>query len=65
MLADTEPRQVRKARRANAHRTAAEATRIRIKRELDAAVDEAERSPMPNPADAAKGLFKGDNYWNA
>jgi TPP-dependent pyruvate/acetoin dehydrogenase alpha subunit len=41
-----------------------EATRVRIKRELDAAVDEAERSPMPNPEDAAKGLFKGDGYWS-
>jgi TPP-dependent pyruvate/acetoin dehydrogenase alpha subunit len=40
-----------------------EATRLRIKRELDTAVDEAERSPMPNGEDAAKGLFKGDGYW--
>jgi pyruvate dehydrogenase E1 component alpha subunit/2-oxoisovalerate dehydrogenase E1 component alpha subunit len=37
----------------------------RVKRELDAAVDEAERSPMPKGEDAAKGLWAGDGYWNA
>ena len=37
----------------------------RVKRELDAAVDEAERSPMPRGEDAAKGLWAGDGYWNA
>ena len=37
----------------------------RVKRELDAAVDEAERSPMPNGEDAGKGLWAGDGYWNA
>ena len=42
-----------------------ERVRVEIKRELDAAVGEAERSPMPTPSDAAKGLFKGDGYWNA
>jgi TPP-dependent pyruvate/acetoin dehydrogenase alpha subunit len=36
----------------------------RVKRELDAAVDEAERSPMPEGTDAGKGLFAGDGYWN-
>ena len=36
----------------------------RVKTEVDAAVDEAERSPMPNPADAIKGLFAGDGYWD-
>lgn len=36
----------------------------RVKRELDNAVDEAERSPMPRPEDAGRGLFAGDGYWN-
>ncbi|MCU1245837.1 MAG: dehydrogenase component [Acidobacteria bacterium] len=36
----------------------------RIKSELDVAVDEAERSPMPNPEEATKGLFAGDGYWD-
>ncbi|MEA2342246.1 MAG: hypothetical protein QOF63_415 [Thermoanaerobaculia bacterium] len=35
----------------------------RVKREVDAATDEAERSPMPNPEEAARGLFAGDGYW--
>ena len=35
----------------------------RVRREIDAAVDEAERSPMPDPNDAGKGLFGGDGYW--
>jgi TPP-dependent pyruvate/acetoin dehydrogenase alpha subunit len=35
----------------------------RTKREVDAATDEAERSPMPNPEEAARGLFAGDGYW--
>jgi TPP-dependent pyruvate/acetoin dehydrogenase alpha subunit len=35
----------------------------RAKREVDAATDEAERSPMPNPEEAALGLFAGDGYW--
>ena len=42
-----------------------ESIQQRVKKELDAAVDEAERSPMPNPSDAAKGLFKGDGYWES
>jgi TPP-dependent pyruvate/acetoin dehydrogenase alpha subunit len=37
----------------------------RAKREVDAATDEAERSPMPNPEEAALGLFAGDGYWEA
>jgi TPP-dependent pyruvate/acetoin dehydrogenase alpha subunit len=37
----------------------------RAKREVDAATDEAERSPMPNPEEAAMGLFAGDGYWEA
>jgi TPP-dependent pyruvate/acetoin dehydrogenase alpha subunit len=36
----------------------------RVKQEIDAATDEAERSPMPNPADAARGLYIEDGYWN-
>lgn len=36
----------------------------RIKRELDIAVDEAEISPMPQPHEAALGLYAGDGYWN-
>lgn len=35
----------------------------RVKREIDAATDEADRSPMPNPADAARGLYIEDGYW--
>jgi pyruvate dehydrogenase E1 component alpha subunit/2-oxoisovalerate dehydrogenase E1 component alpha subunit len=37
----------------------------RAKREVDAATDEAERSPMPRPEEASKGLFAGDGYWDA
>jgi TPP-dependent pyruvate/acetoin dehydrogenase alpha subunit len=37
----------------------------RVKREVDAATDEAERSPMPRPEEAAMGLFAGDGYWDA
>ena len=36
----------------------------RVKREIDDATDEADRSPMPNPADAARGLYIEDGYWN-
>jgi pyruvate dehydrogenase E1 component alpha subunit/2-oxoisovalerate dehydrogenase E1 component alpha subunit len=36
----------------------------RVKREVDAATDEAERSPMPRGEEAAMGLFAGDGYWN-
>ena len=35
----------------------------RVRTEIDAAVDAAERAPMPDPADAGKGLFGGDGYW--
>lgn len=41
-----------------------EAVQQRVKQELDAAVDEAERSPMPRGEDAGRGLFAGDGYWN-
>jgi pyruvate dehydrogenase E1 component alpha subunit/2-oxoisovalerate dehydrogenase E1 component alpha subunit len=37
----------------------------RVKREIDQATDEADASPMPNPSDAALGLFAGDGYWDA
>ena len=40
-----------------------DAIQARVRAEIDAAVDEAERSPMPDPADAGKGLFGGDGYW--
>jgi pyruvate dehydrogenase E1 component alpha subunit/2-oxoisovalerate dehydrogenase E1 component alpha subunit len=40
-----------------------EMAQSRAKREVDAATDEAERSPMPNPEEAALGLFAGDGYW--
>jgi len=41
-----------------------DAIQQRIKGELDVAVDEAERSPMPRPEEATKGLFAGDGYWD-
>ena len=41
-----------------------DAIQQRVRSEIDAATDEAERSPMPNADDVAKGLFKGDGYWN-
>lgn len=36
----------------------------RVKQEIDAATDEADRSPMPTPSDAAHGLYIEDGYWN-
>jgi len=36
----------------------------RVKAEVDAATDEADASPMPDPADAARGLYIEDGYWN-
>jgi pyruvate dehydrogenase E1 component alpha subunit/2-oxoisovalerate dehydrogenase E1 component alpha subunit len=36
----------------------------RVRREVDVATDEAERSPMPDPADAGRGLYIEDGYWN-
>jgi len=36
----------------------------RVRAEVDAATDEAEKSPMPKPEEATKGLFAGDGYWN-
>jgi len=35
----------------------------RVKREIDVATDEADRSPMPNPEDAGRGLYIEDGYW--
>jgi pyruvate dehydrogenase E1 component alpha subunit/2-oxoisovalerate dehydrogenase E1 component alpha subunit len=45
--------------------TADEFTAIqqRVRQEIDTATDEAERSPMPDPADAGKGLYIEDGYW--
>ena len=40
-----------------------DAIQARVRKEVDAATDEAERSPMPRPEDAALGLFAGDGYW--
>ena len=35
----------------------------RVRAEVDAATEEAERSPMPRPEEAGSGLFAGDGYW--
>lgn len=40
-----------------------EAIQARARREVDRATDEAERSPMPQPEEAGRGLFAGDGYW--
>jgi TPP-dependent pyruvate/acetoin dehydrogenase alpha subunit len=40
-----------------------DAIQQRVRKEVDDATDEAERSPMPRPEDAALGLFAGDGYW--
>jgi TPP-dependent pyruvate/acetoin dehydrogenase alpha subunit len=40
-----------------------DAIQVRCKSEVDAAADEAERSPMPRGEEAALGLFAGDGYW--
>jgi hypothetical protein len=34
-----------------------------VRSEVDAATDEAEKSPMPRPEEASMGLFAGDGYW--
>ena len=36
---------------------------LRVKKEVDAATDEAEKSPMPSPDEVTKGLFAGYGYW--
>ena len=40
-----------------------ESIQSRARRDVDAATDEAERSPMPRPEEAALGLYAGDGYW--
>jgi TPP-dependent pyruvate/acetoin dehydrogenase alpha subunit len=40
-----------------------DAIQARVRSEVDAATDEAERSPMPRPEEAGMGLFAGDGYW--
>ncbi|MFZ2490217.1 MAG: thiamine pyrophosphate-dependent dehydrogenase E1 component subunit alpha [Thermoanaerobaculia bacterium] len=42
-----------------------DAIQQRVRREVDVATDEAERSPMPDPSEAALGLFAGDGYWDS
>ncbi len=42
-----------------------ESIQARVRREVDAATDEAERSPMPRPEEASMGLYAGDGYWDA
>ncbi len=37
----------------------------RVRAEVDQATDEAERSPMPRPEEAALGLYAGDGYWDS
>lgn len=39
------------------------AVQQQIRKELDAAVAEAERSPMPSPAEAQYGVYAGDGFW--
>jgi TPP-dependent pyruvate/acetoin dehydrogenase alpha subunit len=41
-----------------------DAIQQKVKGELDAALNVAERSPMPRGEDAGRGLFAGDGYWN-
>jgi TPP-dependent pyruvate/acetoin dehydrogenase alpha subunit len=40
-----------------------ESIQSRVRREVDSATDEAERSPMPRPEEAGLGLYAGDGYW--
>ena len=37
----------------------------RVRAEVDAATDEAEKSPMPDPSEASRGLYAGDGYWES
>ncbi len=41
-----------------------ESIQSQTRRDVDAATDEAERSPMPRPEEAGMGLFAGDGYWD-
>ena len=36
----------------------------RVRKEIDIATDEAEKSPMPSADEVMKGLFAGDGYWD-
>ncbi|HJQ41371.1 MAG TPA: thiamine pyrophosphate-dependent dehydrogenase E1 component subunit alpha [Thermoanaerobaculia bacterium] len=47
-----------------ATRESLDAIQQRVKKEVDDATDEADRSPMPDPADAGRGLYIEDGYWN-
>jgi len=40
-----------------------EAIQKRVRAEVDAATDEAEKAPLPRPEEATLGLFAGDGYW--
>jgi pyruvate dehydrogenase E1 component alpha subunit/2-oxoisovalerate dehydrogenase E1 component alpha subunit len=41
-----------------------DAIQQRIRNELDQAVEEAEASPMPDPGEAARGVYHGDGFWD-
>jgi TPP-dependent pyruvate/acetoin dehydrogenase alpha subunit len=40
-----------------------EAIQERVKHDVNTATDDAEKSPMPDPADAGRGLYIEDGYW--
>lgn len=40
-----------------------DAIQQRVRHDVDTATDEADRSPMPDPADAGRGLYIEDGYW--
>jgi TPP-dependent pyruvate/acetoin dehydrogenase alpha subunit len=40
-----------------------DAIQARVRAEVDAATDEAEKAPLPRPEEATLGLFAGDGYW--
>src|SRR5262249_42597665 len=41
-----------------------EGIQTRVRAEVEAATEEAERAPMPHGEEAAHGLFAGDGYWD-
>jgi TPP-dependent pyruvate/acetoin dehydrogenase alpha subunit len=47
----------------HATREELDAIQTRVRSELDAAVEEAENSPMPLPEEAQYGVYAGDGYW--
>jgi len=47
-----------------ASRDELDAIQKRVREEVDQATDEAERSPMPDPSHASRGLYIEDGYWN-